>query len=262
MHKAKKYLGQNFLKDANTIIKIINYSGIKKDDYVIEIGPGLGALTTHILKITQKLQVIEYDKDLIPSLENICTNYGKLKICHQDVLNVDFNTLYQGKKIKLIGNLPYNISSPLLFHLIDYNSLFTDMTFLLQKELVDKIVAAPCEKNYGRLSIILQYHFKCEGLSTIPANFFHPKPKVESRVIRLTPHTKLPYIAKDYSFFSKIVKQAFTMRRKTLKNNLKKIISLEKLQQLPIDLNLRPENLSVLDFVNLSNYIRSATTDG
>lgn len=255
MHKVKKSLGQNFLQDESIIANIVHQSGIKPSDDVIEIGPGLGALTRHILKLTQAIQVIEFDEDVILPLKAACAMYGKLAICQQDVLTVDFNTFYHGNKIKLIGNLPYNISSPILFHLIEYAHLFKDMHFMLQKEVVDRVAAAPSGKNYGRLSVMLQYHFKCEALFIVTATAFHPKPKVESRILRLTPYTELPSIAKDYAIFAKVVKQAFQMRRKTLRNNLKALVPANALESLPVDLSLRPENLSVADFVNLSNHI-------
>ncbi|WP_440683389.1 16S rRNA (adenine(1518)-N(6)/adenine(1519)-N(6))-dimethyltransferase RsmA [Cysteiniphilum halobium] len=258
MHKAKKSLGQNFLQDESIIANIVHQSGIKADDDVIEIGPGLGALTRHILKITQAIQVVELDEDIVLPLTAACAMYGKLSICQQDVLTVDFNTFYHGNKIKLIGNLPYNISSPILFHLIKYAHLFKDMHFMLQKEVVDRVAAPPSEKNYGRLSVMLQYHFKCEALFTVPAIAFHPKPKVESRILRLTPYSELPFIAEDYTLFAKVVKQAFQMRRKTLRNNLKALVPANELENLPVDLNLRPENLSVADFVKLSNHIGEA----
>ena len=255
MHKAKKSLGQNFLQDESVIANIVRQSGIKSDDVVIEIGPGLGALTRHILKVTQTIQVIEFDEDVILPLKAACAIHGKLAICQQDVLTVDFNQFYHGNKIKLIGNLPYNISSPILFHLINYAKLFKDMHFMLQKEVVDRVAASPSEKNYGRLSVMLQYHFKCDALFTVPATAFHPKPKVDSRILRLTPYSELPFIANDYTLFSKVVKQAFQMRRKTLRNNLKALIPADELEHLPINLNLRPENLSVADFVKLTNHI-------
>ncbi len=255
MHQAKKSLGQNFLQDEGVIANIIHQSGIRPDDEVIEIGPGLGALTRHVLKITQKIQVIEFDQDVILPLRAACAPYGKLDIRQQDVLSVDFNDFYVSKKMKLIGNLPYNISSPILFHLVQYAKLFKDMHFMLQKEVVDRIASAPSEKNYGRLSVMLQYHFKCEALFTVPATAFYPKPKVESRMLRLTPYEKIPHIANDYKLFSTIVKETFQMRRKTLRNTLKPFASLDDLDKLPVDLNLRPENLGVSDFVQLSDYI-------
>ncbi|WP_235826790.1 16S rRNA (adenine(1518)-N(6)/adenine(1519)-N(6))-dimethyltransferase RsmA [Facilibium subflavum] len=257
-HKAKKSLGQNFLNDQNIIHNIISKARIKPDDQVIEIGPGLGALTQHILAITKQLTVIEFDRDVIPLLQEKCQDKGDLHIIHKDVLKVDFNTLYQEKKIKLIGNLPYNISSPILFHLIGFSHLFKDMHFMLQKEVVDRIVASPGNKNYGRLSIMLQYHFDCQGLFDVPASAFTPAPKVTSRILRLIPYDKKPYIANDYALFSSMVKQTFQQRRKTLRNTLKNMISdPQQLQNAPIDLSRRPESLSVSEFVQLTNFFES-----
>ena len=256
MHKAKKSLGQNFLNDQNIIHNIISQAHIKADDYVIEIGPGLGALTSHILPITKELHVIEYDADVIPFLKAKCTNIGKLHILEQDVLTVDFTQFQQTKKIKLIGNLPYNISSPILFHLITYKHLFKDMHFMLQKEVVNRIIATPNNKNYGRLSVMLQYHFDCQGLFDVPPSAFSPQPKVDSKIIRLTPYKTLPCLAKDYKLFANLVKHTYNQRRKTLRNTIKTLApQIIDSIDIPVNLNLRPENLSVEDFASLANFI-------
>ncbi|MBK2124145.1 16S rRNA (adenine(1518)-N(6)/adenine(1519)-N(6))-dimethyltransferase RsmA [Fangia hongkongensis] len=255
-HKAKKSLGQNFLQDQNIIHKIIHEAHISAGDNVIEIGPGLGALTTHILKRAKSLSVIEYDGDVIPVLKDKTKAIGTLNIIHQDILTVQFDQLFHEDKIKLIGNLPYNISSQILFHLIPFARMFKNMHFMLQKEVVDRITASPNNKTYGRLSVMLQYYFQTEGLFIVPPNAFYPAPKVDSKIIRLTPFSSLPFKAKNEALFAKIVKQTFEQRRKTLRNTLKPFVTdSSTLLLAPIDITKRPENLSVKDFVALSNFI-------
>lgn len=255
-HNAKKSLGQNFLQDQNIIAKIVQAGGIIEGDRVVEIGPGLGAITTHILHITKKIEVIELDKEVIPTLRAKCDSQGELIVHHHDVLKFDFSTLEQQKPLKLMGNLPYNISTPILFHLIPQRNLFTQMVFMLQKELVDRITASHDSKVYGRLSVMVQYYFNCEGLFTIPPSAFIPAPKVDSKILRLTPKADEQLTAKCDRTFATVVKMAFSQRRKTLRNTLKPLLSLytSKLESVPIDLSLRAENLSVADFISLSNF--------
>ncbi|MFZ9035274.1 MAG: 16S rRNA (adenine(1518)-N(6)/adenine(1519)-N(6))-dimethyltransferase RsmA [Francisellaceae bacterium] len=261
-HKAKKSFGQNFLQDQNIIARIIQQAHICPDDHVIEIGPGLGALSAPVLSITRRLDVIEFDADVIPILKHKCQSLGQLNVYHQDVLKTDFTTFVgeNTKKIKLIGNLPYNISSPILFHLVSYAHLFRDMHFMLQKEVVDRIVANPGNKDYGRLSVMLQYYFDCQALFIVPPHVFHPQPKVDSCIIRLVPRALITPVASDVALFEKVVKTAFSQRRKTLRNTLKPLLTPElDVGLLPIDLSLRAENLSVADFVHLSNVIGKKT---
>ena len=244
------------MHDLNIINNIITHANIKPTDQVIEIGPGLGALTTHIIPITKKLDVIELDTDVIPILKQKCSTLGELNITNNDILKVDFRKFNMGNKIKIIGNLPYNISSPILFHLVKFCDIFKDMHFMLQKEVVDRITAMPNNKTYGRLSIMLQYHFECYSLFDVPPRSFTPAPKVESSILRLIPYAIKPHIANEYSNFAEIVKQTFQQRRKTLRNTIKKYLTEpQDIERCPVDLSLRPENLSPGDFVNLSNYI-------
>lgn len=257
-YRAKKHLGQHFLHDANLIAEIIRQAQIKSSDHVIEIGPGLGALTAGILGITKAIEVIEYDLDLIAPLRDKCAGLGIINITQQDVLTVDFTKLCHGKKTRLVGNLPYNISSLILFHLVQFSAHVQDMYFMLQKEIVERITASCNNKNYGRLSVMLQYHFVCQGLLNIPKDAFRPKPKVESQMLRLTPFNQKPYVAKNYLLFKSIVKQTFQHRRKTLKNTLKFFVkNPEVLENIPVNTQLRPENLSVANFVDLSNYLEA-----
>ena len=253
--KAKKSLGQNFLHDENIIQKIVSLAKINQDDTILEIGPGLGALTRHLLHKSNNVNVVEFDTSIIDTLKANCHDYGLPKIYNEDFLKFDLNKV-SDEKIKLIGNLPYNISSPILFKIINFSDKITDAHFMLQKEVVDRIVSPPNTKSYGRLSVILQYHFKCDMVLKIPPEVFYPQPKVDSAILRLVPR-KQKLELKNYSFFEKIVKQSFAQRRKTLHNNLKGIFKENEtnLDCLPIDAKLRAENLTVSDFVALTNFL-------
>ncbi|AJC49385.1 16S rRNA (adenine(1518)-N(6)/adenine(1519)-N(6))-dimethyltransferase RsmA [Allofrancisella guangzhouensis] len=255
--KAKKFLGQNFLQDENIIQKIVQLANINKNDTVLEIGPGLGALTRHLLSKSNDINVVEFDYTIIESLLDNCKTYGEPKVYNEDFLEFNIDKISMpNNKVKLIGNLPYNISTPILFKVISLGDKVIDAHFMLQKEMVDRIISPPNTKVYGRLSVILQYHFTCSYILKIPPEVFYPKPKVDSAIIRLKPRTDKPYL-KDYNFFEKLVKLSFAQRRKTLHNNLKEILKQQNIDSrcLPIDTNLRAENLSVNDFVNLANFL-------
>lgn len=251
---AKKRFGQNFLNDFNVIHKIVDLILANDNTTLVEIGPGRGALTLPILEQAKKLTAIELDRDLIQPLEKAAKNHGQLSILQQDALTVDFSTISdKPKSLTVFGNLPYNISTPLLFHCLKYANLINEMVFMLQKEVVKRIVAKPNSKQYGRLSIMIQYHCMAEDIFDVPPDCFTPPPKVDSAIVRLTPHEKLPYIANDYEHFSQIVNTAFSARRKTVGNALKLIISDIVFEKANIDKTLRAENLSVKQFVDLSN---------
>lgn len=253
-HQPRKRFGQNFLQDEGIIAQIIAAIEPRVDDLMVEIGPGLGALTAELLPLLQKLHVIEFDRDLIPKLKKTCANLGELVIHQGDALRFDFVSLILGvQKLRIVGNLPYNISSPLIFHLLDFAPHIKDMHFMLQKEVADRISAKVSTKAYGRLSIMVQYFCRAEKLFDVAPQAFHPQPKVTSSFIRLIPHKKILPQAKDFARFSEIVKIAFNQRRKTLRNALKSIISAEELEKLGIDAKLRPEQLSVEDYVKISN---------
>lgn len=254
--KAKKSLGQNFLQDENIIRKIVQLANIKKNDVVLEIGPGLGALTRYILSSCDNVNVVEFDSSVINTLLDNCKKYGTPTIYNEDFLKFDINKISTTEKIKLIGNLPYNISSPILFQVIDISDKIIDAHFMLQKEVVERIVSQPNNKVYGRLSVILQYHFDCSMILKIPPEVFYPQPKVDSAILRLKPKAKKLQL-KNYAFFEQLVKQSFAQRRKTLHNNLKDIVKKQNIDpnMLPVDMKLRAECLSVEDFVNLANYL-------
>ncbi|MFT3741701.1 MAG: 16S rRNA (adenine(1518)-N(6)/adenine(1519)-N(6))-dimethyltransferase RsmA [Gammaproteobacteria bacterium] len=249
----KKNLGQHFLRDKNIIGKIVAAIAPQASDHIVEIGPGLGALTQALLPHIDHLAVVEFDRDLIAPLKELCEGLGALTIYHQDVLQFDFEALKPASQsLRIVGNLPYQISTPLLFYLIQYVTWIKDLHFMLQKEVVDRLAAKPGSKAYGRLSVMIQYHFKVQALFSVSRMAFHPPPQVESAVVRLIPQSRtLP--ANDYAHFSELVKQAFNHRRKTLANSLKGEVATEQFAQAGIDLKARPETLSVDDFVRLSN---------
>ncbi len=255
-HKARKRFGQNFLVDNNIIDKIVTAINPKKDDTLIEIGPGQGALTDPLLQKCPSLNVVELDKDLIPRLRVQFFNYPEFTIHEGDALKFDFTTLVKDNKpLRIVGNLPYNISTPLMFHLLSYGTAVKDMHFMLQKEVVDRLTAAPGEKAYGRLGIMVQYYCKTTPLVHVPPTAFRPMPKVDSAVVRLEPRAEIKNPAHNIELLKKLVNACFQQRRKTLRNTLKHFVDSDKLNGLNIDISLRPEKLSVNDFVNLSNEI-------
>lgn len=253
--KAKKRFGQHFLRDTGIINKIIRALNPKPADCLIEIGPGLGALTKPLLEETKRLQVIEIDRDVIPGLQQFGEELGEIIIHQQDALTVDLNLFAQKHHtIRLIGNLPYNISSPLLFHFLNYAQLIDDMHFMLQKEVVDRICAKPGEKAFGRLSVMIQYSCETTFLFDVNPACFVPPPKVMSAVLCLKPYHELPHIAKDEKLFAEIVRLAFSQRRKTIRNTLKEWLTEQDWLAVGIDSQRRAEQLSVAEFVMLANY--------
>ena len=256
-HKARKRFGQNFLTDDNVINAIVQAINPKSNDCLIEIGPGKGAITLPLLNACPKLTVIELDRDLVKNLQRLQQKYPLLTVCEADALQTDFRTFCEGANLRIVGNLPYNISTPLIFHLLTFNNVVTDMHFMLQKEVVDRLCAEPNSKSYGRLSVMVQYYAEVEALFKVPPESFDPAPKVTSAVVRITPHraSHFPELADNEAHFRQFVTDCFQTRRKTLRNNLKKRYSEDIIQRLPIDVGRRPETLSVAEFVSLSNFI-------
>lgn len=253
-YKTKKRFGQHFLNDFSIIEKLIYEINPSPNDKIVEIGPGLGALTFPLLEKIDALDVVEIDRDVIARLQQ--KKDPKLSIHGVDALEFDFSSLLQNEnQMRIVGNLPYNISTPLIFHLLDFKNDISDMHFMLQNEVVKRITAEPNSKAYGRLSVMVQYHCKTEYLFFVAPESFDPPPKVDSAILRLSPRKDQPYQANDEGHLSKLVAQAFSMRRKTLRNNLKKIITAEQIEQLEIDPSNRAENLTVSDFVKLSNFV-------
>ena len=253
MQKHKKRLGQHFLHDKNIINKIISNLAINIKDTFIEIGPGEGALTTPLLEEVESITLIEKDRDLIPILENKY-NHRKVKIINQDILKCELSNLIK-ENTRIVGNLPYNISTEIIFRLLPFSKDIKDLHFMLQKEVVDRIVAAPGTKIYGRLSVMTQVYFTVKKLFNISPNVFIPKPKVDSAYIRLVP--------KDYIFdsleheqkFKGIVNTVFSARRKMIKTSLKGIIDSQSLQTISIEPNSRPEVLSVQNYIDISKNV-------
>jgi 16S rRNA (adenine1518-N6/adenine1519-N6)-dimethyltransferase len=256
-HIAKKRFGQNFLTDQSVIASLVAAIAPKVDDLMVEIGPGLGALTKPLLHRLNLLHVVEVDRDIIAWMEKAYVNQP-ISIHNADALKFDFTSL--GENLRVTGNLPYNISTPILFHLLDNVSHITDMHFMLQKEVVERMVAHPSTSAYGRLSVMLQYRLKMDYLITVPPEAFEPAPKVESAFVRCVPHAVLPYIAADEALFAKVVLAAFGQRRKTLRNTLKGLLADDGFNALELNSQLRAENLSVADFVRISNYLTATTT--
>ena len=251
-HRARKRFGQNFLQDTRIIQDIVNAVRPQPGDTVIEIGPGLAAITAPLAAKLDVLHVVEIDRDIVARLQKL-PFANKLVIHQGDVLQFDFASV-PGKK-KIVGNLPYNISTPLLFRFSEVVSDIIDMHFMLQKEVVERMVAAPSTPAYGRLSVMLQYHLHMEYLFTVPPEAFDPAPKVESAFVRCVPHASLPHVANNTALFAKVVLAAFGQRRKTLRNTLKDWLKDEDFSTLQVDSQLRAENLSVADFVKIANYV-------
>jgi 16S rRNA (adenine1518-N6/adenine1519-N6)-dimethyltransferase len=251
-HLAKKRFGQNFLTDKAIISSLIDAIAPQSDDIMVEIGPGLGALTQPLLTQLNHLQVIEIDRDIIQWMQQFYPA-NKITIHNSDVLKFDFSKV--GDHIRVVGNLPYNISSPILFKLLEYVQQIIDMHFMLQKEVVERMVAQPSTPAYGRLSVMLQYRLKMEYLITVPPESFEPAPKVESAFVRCIPHETLPYPAINEALFAKVVLVAFGQRRKTLRNTLKGLLDDTGFSELNIDSQLRAENLSVSQFVAIANFL-------
>jgi 16S rRNA (adenine1518-N6/adenine1519-N6)-dimethyltransferase len=255
-HVAKKRFGQNFLTDQAVVASLIDAINPQANDLLVEIGPGLGALTKPLLKKINHLHVVEIDRDIVAWMQN---EYAKnsLPIHNVDALKFDFSQLTDNNNscnLRVTGNLPYNISTPILFHLLDNLAHISDMHFMLQKEVVERMVAMPSTPAYGRLSVMLQYHLHMEYLITVPPESFEPAPKVESAFVRCVPHAVLPFVAKDTALFAKIVMAAFGQRRKTIRNTLKDFLNDHDFAQLDLNTQLRAENLSVKHFVEISNF--------
>ena len=253
-HVARKRFGQNFLVDQQVISDIVNAVAPKRDDCVVEIGPGLGALTDPLLQRLDHLHVVEIDRDIVARLK---PRYSpkKLTIHEGDALDFDFSSLVDqsGKKLHVVGNLPYNISTPLLFHLAGFAECVHDMHFMLQKEVVERLVAEPGTSDFGRLSVMLQYRFVMDWLLDVPPECFSPAPKVDSAVVRLIPRPPDELSARDEARFAAVVSAAFGQRRKMLRNNLKGILGDDGFAALGIAPTARAEELSVADYIRIAN---------
>ena len=256
-HKARKRFGQNFLQDQGVIQRIIRSISPRPEDALVEIGPGLGALTEELLSAAGHLDAIELDRDLVPILRTKFFRYGDhFRIHEAYAMKFDYTSLCQdSQRLRIVGNLPYNISTQLIFHLLSHHRHVADMHFMLQKEVVERLAAAPGEKHYGRLGIMAQYYCRVDNLFLVPPEAFDPVPKVDSAIVRLTPYETLPYEAQDVERLQQVVRIAFNQRRKTLRNNLKELISAEDLEALDINPGERPERLTLQEFIHISDFL-------
>ena len=250
---AKKALGQHFLHERGVIEKMLLAIDPKPGDRFVEIGPGQGALTFPLLDRHGALTAIEYDRDLLVPLAEAAKAHGELNLVHSDVMDVDFTALAAGTPFRLVGNLPYNLSSPILFHALDHAAVIRDMHFMLQKEVVDRMAAGPGSKVYGRLSVMLQAYCKVTSLFKVPPGAFRPPPKVDSAVVRLVPLPPDQVGIVDPKRFADIVRAAFGQRRKTLRNALSTVCDAERIAAAGIDPQARAEQLQVAEFVRLAN---------
>ena len=252
-HRPRKRFGQNFLTDRNVVDRILRTIAPNDDEHIVEVGPGQGALTRGLLQSAGKLTVIEIDRDLVAAMQKD-PEFSEVAIVNADVLSVDLKAI--GPKVRLVGNLPYNISTPVLFWALAARECIVDMHFMLQKEVVDRMVALPGSKTYGRLSVMVQYACAAERQFTVAPGSFFPPPKVDSAIVRLEP--RAPDIeALQPAFFEEVVKAAFAQRRKTLNNSLRHLVPSEVFTATGIDPRLRAEALSVEQFVRLSNEAQS-----
>ncbi|WP_455221050.1 16S rRNA (adenine(1518)-N(6)/adenine(1519)-N(6))-dimethyltransferase RsmA, partial [Kaarinaea lacus] len=248
-HRPRKRFGQNFLKDNVVVQRIVNAIAPVETDHVVEIGPGMGIMTEAILPYVQYLDAVELDRDLVAKLQQAPLALGNFSIHSADALKFDFCSLVKAnEKLRIVGNLPYNISTPLIFHLLKQSRCIVDMHFMLQKEVVDRLAASPGDHAYGKLSVMVQYYCCVEKLFDVAPDAFSPPPKVISAVVRLIPRDEPPVKVNQLALLEKVVSTAFAQRRKTLRNNLKGLLSADTLQANGIDPTRRAETLTLQDF--------------
>jgi 16S rRNA (adenine1518-N6/adenine1519-N6)-dimethyltransferase len=254
-HTARKRFGQSFLHDPFVIDQIVSAIAPESTDNLVEIGPGLGALTEPMCERIDKLTVVELDRDLAEKLRTHPFTVNQLTVIEQDALKYDFSVLAQTQALRVFGNLPYNISTPLLFHLFGFARFVQDMHFMLQKEVVTRLCASPGSKSYGRLTVMAQYYCKISPVLHVPPQAFKPAPKVDSAVVRLMPHVVAPHLVEDVSLLHQVSTQAFNQRRKTIKNSLKSLLDEHEIIQLDIDPECRAEQLTLSTFADMANYL-------
>ncbi|MBO1254324.1 16S rRNA (adenine(1518)-N(6)/adenine(1519)-N(6))-dimethyltransferase RsmA [Alteromonas sp. 5E99-2] len=257
-HTARKRFGQNFLNDPFVIDNIINAIGPTSDQALVEIGPGLGALTEPMCERVDALTVVELDRDLAKRLRHHPFHGKKLTVIEKDALSFDFAELARerGTPLRVFGNLPYNISTPLMFHLFAHKENIKDMHFMLQKEVVQRLAASPGSKQFGKLSVMAQYYCQVIPVLTVPPGAFIPPPKVESAVVKLVPHATPPVQVSKVATLEKVAAAAFNQRRKTIRNSLSAFADAETLESLGIKPTLRAENLSLSDFARIANSVK------
>lgn len=255
-HQAKKRFGQNFLHNDAIISQIVDAINPEPNENLIEIGPGLGALTEPVIERAGDISVVELDRDLAHRLRHHPFLAKHLTIYEQDALKFDFSSLATPERpLRIFGNLPYNISTPLIFHLLSFKDKVKDMHFMLQKEVVERMAAGHNSKTFGRLSIMTQYQCQVMPVMEIGPEAFQPPPKVDSAIVRLIPHKEIINPVNDIKVLNQVCLTAFNQRRKTIRNSFKKLIPAEQLIELGIDPTLRPENLALVQFVTIANYL-------
>lgn len=251
---ARKRFGQNFLYDSTVIQRIVQQIDPLPGQLVVEIGPGRGALTQPLLQMVQRLQAIEIDRDLVHFLQQKCQGLGELNVYNADALTFDFSRLCHGAHLlRVVGNLPYNVATPLIFHLFSQATYIRDMHFMLQREVVERMVASPATAAYGRLSVMAQYYSQVELLFNVDPSAFRPSPKVESAFVRVRPYHQPPVKVNDEKWFAEVVRQAFSQRRKTLRNALRPLFPVTVIEAAGINPSVRSERLTLKDFADLSN---------
>ncbi|WP_421621899.1 16S rRNA (adenine(1518)-N(6)/adenine(1519)-N(6))-dimethyltransferase RsmA [Alkalilimnicola ehrlichii] len=253
-HRPRKRFGQNFLHDPTLISRMVKAIRPRPGDPLVEIGPGEGALTLPLLRAAGRLTAVELDRDLVAPLQARARAVGELTVHQADALRFDFRQLAPAPpaRLRVVGNLPYNISTPLLFHLLESADVIQDMHFTLQKEVVERLAAPPGSKTYGRLSVMVQYRCAVTNLFRLPPGAFRPPPKVDSAFVRLVPHAEPTVDVGDEQAFARLVTQAFSQRRKTLRNTLRPLMSADTIIGVGIDPRERAENLSLEQFAALS----------
>lgn len=252
-HQARKRFGQHFLTSSDTIEQIVAAIAPLEGETIVEIGPGQGAITAPLAASATKLHAIEFDRDLIAKLKRQFQERENVSIHEADALQFDFSTL--GDSIRVVGNLPYNISTPLLFHLLTFKDIVTDMHFMLQKEVVDRMSAAPGNKDYGRLTIMLGCQLEVVPLFDVPPDAFTPPPKVMSSVVRMRPLPNTQFDIQDPQTLEQVVKQAFSRRRKTLRNALQGHAGEADIESAGLDPGKRPEQIPVDGWISLANLL-------
>ena len=256
-HRARKRFGQNFLTDQIMIQRIVNTINPVAGDLILEIGPGQAALSRPLAKSDAELHLLEIDRDLAARLQIMFNPHGQALVHTGDALKTDFSEIVDDRRFRLVGNLPYNISTPLLFHVLQWNDLVIDMHFMLQQEVVKRMAANPGGKAWGRLSVMCQYYCEVSPLFDVPPEAFTPAPKVQSMFVKLIPHAQPPVTIRDMAVFERLVIQAFSMRRKTLRNCLRGLLDASMIEAAGIDPGLRPEQLGLAQFAALSELMES-----
>ena len=264
----QKRFGQNFLIDTRVLDKIISASGITKDDMILEVGPGIGTMTQYLCESARKVVAVEIDKNLIPILENdTLKEYDNVRVINEDILKLDINKLVEeendGKPIKVVANLPYYITTPIIMGLFESHVPIESITIMVQKEVADRMQVGPGTKDYGALSLAVQYYAKPEIIANVPPNCFMPRPNVGSAVIKLTRHEQVPVEVKDEKLMFKLIRAAFNQRRKTLQNSinnspelsLSKDQVVEALDKMGLSQTIRGEALSLEQFAELANHL-------